>query len=340
MGLNEKFFQKAWQKPEDEPVHGAGSLPLPARQNQANDFNSLSAASQSMASLFVLIALLFDPKSLQGSGLEDKITNLLNLDGLDDLINWQDQAKTSGMSAGQIARTLDYSNFDFEGTENALLDMISRHESGGNYNIVYGGSEMNLTGMTVNEVLQWQRQTINNGSPSSAAGRYQIINKTLAGLKTEMGLSGNEIFDEEMQDRMATVLLERRGYSSYLRGDISEERFMRNLSQEWAALPRDMTGRGYYDGDGLNRALTSPQAVLAALHHAREQYEIEKQPALAQSQSAPAEAPFDPYAPLNGVFEPHARGVEHEPVRPPLAAAATPQQEQESPKTTPPSLTS
>ena len=66
-----------------------------------------------------------------------------------------------------------------------------------------------------------------------------------------------------MQDRLATALLERRGYSKFLNGAISEARFMRNLSQEWASLPKDMGGASYYAGDGLNRALTSPQEAAA-----------------------------------------------------------------------------
>ena len=55
-----------------------------------------------------------------------------------------------------------------------------------------------------------------------------------------MGLSGNELFDEAMQDRMAMHLLNRRGYDDYLAGDLDEATFMRKVSQEWGVLCQKM----------------------------------------------------------------------------------------------------
>ena len=161
----------------------------------------------------------------------------------------------------------------YASSDNPLLEVIAAKESNGNYNIVYGGRNVNLTGMTINQVLAWQDNFVDNGSPSSAAGKYQIIRKTLRGLKESMGLSGNELFDEEMQDRMAIKLLEGRGYNDYLAGKIDDATFMRRISQEWASMPKDAGGRSYYAGDGLNKAHETPENLIAAMRLTR-QYEL------------------------------------------------------------------
>lgn len=135
-----------------------------------------------------------------------------------------------------------------------LLDFIGDHESALGYDNAFDNERVNLTSMTINEVLAWQDQFVADGSPSSAAGRYQILRGTLRDLIRNEDLSGEELFDRNMQDRLAIALLERRGLSKYLSGEISTDEFMKRLSTEWAALPKDMTGRGYYDGDGLNKA--------------------------------------------------------------------------------------
>lgn len=148
---------------------------------------------------------------------------------------------------------------------NGLLNLIGHGESRNNYNAVYGGENQNLTGMTLDEVLGYQGQVVAQGSPSSAVGKYQIIRSTLEGLKTELGLTGAEPFDETLQDTLAMQLLKRRGVEQFLSGGMSAEDFQFNLSQEWAALPKDKSGLSFYDGDGLNRATLEPGEVLSAL---------------------------------------------------------------------------
>ncbi len=157
---------------------------------------------------------------------------------------------------------------------NPLLELIADKESNGDYNRVYGAGirRENLTEMTIDQVLEWQREYVENGSPSSAAGRYQIIRTTLEGLKDEMGLTGDELYDEEMQDRMAMHLLNRRGYDRYLAGDpqMDEKTFMENIAKEWASMPKDESGVSYYAGDGLNKAHATPTTLLLAMRSARE----------------------------------------------------------------------
>lgn len=157
---------------------------------------------------------------------------------------------------------------EFKKSGLSLLDMIAKHESGGDYNIVYKGGRHDLTHMTINDVRKLQRGLAKRLG-SSAAGKYQIMGYTMDGLIKEMGLTGNEIFDEAMQDRMAVQLLNRRGYKEYLKGEITAKQFVKNLSMEWASLPKDESGRSYYAGDKIgNKAFytfeQTREAVLQA----------------------------------------------------------------------------
>jgi len=163
-----------------------------------------------------------------------------------------------------------------------LLDFIAKFESGGNYNAYYGHAgnqnDPKLTSMTLQGLQNWQANyTGVNGSPSSAAGRYQIIRKTLKTLITKMGLdAGSARFTQDMQDKMAIKLLEGRGLSSFLNGSKSVEAFGNSVAMEWASMPVLATvtrsngvtvhpGASYYSGDGLNKALTTTSAFRAAL---------------------------------------------------------------------------
>lgn len=143
-----------------------------------------------------------------------------------------------------------------------IARMIGGLEAPQGFNQVYSGSMLHpprpLTMMSVDEVLDWQARSVAAGSESSAAGRFQIIRETLAGLRDEMGLTGSEIFDEAMQTRMAIHLMRRRGLDDWRAGRISTDQFMDNMAQEWAGLPRATgpnAGRSHYAGDGLNRSL-------------------------------------------------------------------------------------
>ncbi|MCJ2114478.1 hypothetical protein MKK64_25255 [Methylobacterium sp. E-025] len=119
-----------------------------------------------------------------------------------------------------------------------VLDHIARSEgtanrAGGGYNTslgygryLPGGQEQNLTGKTLNEISalgnQMRRQP---GNPnSSALGRYQIVGNTMRSLMRKMGLKGDELFDERMQDRMGAELARQRGANAT------------GLGQEWASL--------------------------------------------------------------------------------------------------------
>lgn len=160
---------------------------------------------------------------------------------------------------------------------NGLLGLIGSLEAPAGYDQVYGGSKIRtprpLTKMTVDEVLNWQSRSVAAGSKSSAAGRYQIIRKTLRSLKHQGHVRGTDLFNKSTQDRLGRVLLERRGLSRFQSGKINATQFAQNLSQEWASLPaatrdrkgRKATGQSYYAGDGLNRSHTTIDRVLSFL---------------------------------------------------------------------------
>lgn len=150
-----------------------------------------------------------------------------------------------------------------------ILDVIGSKEAPLGYNQVYGkNKQIPLGNMTLDEVLSWQKQVVRDGSPSSAVGRYQFINKTLSGLKDSTGISGDTLFTPELQDKFAEQLLVGRGYNDFASGKISKEEFANNLAKEWASFPVVSgagKGRSYYDGDGLNTHLISVEDVLSTL---------------------------------------------------------------------------
>lgn len=158
-----------------------------------------------------------------------------------------------------------------------LLDFISGPESAGNYNAVFGNarSSADLSGYTVDGILARQNAERKAGAKSTAIGRYQIIYKTLAGLRKQMSLSGNEKFTPELQDKMALQLLRNRGYERFRSGKMSLTEFALQLAQEWASIPvivstqgqkrRVQAGESHYAGDGLNKSHVSPKQVIAAL---------------------------------------------------------------------------
>lgn len=152
-----------------------------------------------------------------------------------------------------------------------LLDLISTGESGGNYNAYFNHATnhtIQFTSMSIGQVLQWQQTQIEQGSASSAVGRYQFLRSTLADTTARLHLDPATPFSPQVQDQLAIELINERGASSFVEGTLTPEDFAHNLSKEWASLP-SVTGaspdNGFYDGDGLNHAHISHQQLLAAV---------------------------------------------------------------------------
>ena len=57
-------------------------------------------------------------------------------------------------------------------------------------------------------------------------------------MRQQLGLTGREKFDADMQDRLACYLLGQRAIDKWLAGRLSLDTLIRNLAQEWASLPK------------------------------------------------------------------------------------------------------
>ena len=127
-------------------------------------------------------------------------------------------------------------------TQKQFLDFIAADESDGDYDafnkggshgghVAYGsgyGEDATqqygkpLTQMTIAEVI-----SLGNQGRIHAAGRYQIINKTLKGIVKNKGVDVNALYDEEMQDQLALYL----AYDRLVRGNK-----ITGLRNEWVSL--------------------------------------------------------------------------------------------------------
>lgn len=164
-----------------------------------------------------------------------------------------------------------------------LLDFIGNKESELGYNIEFGNKELDLSNMTIQEVIDHQKKRKEEGVKSTAVGRYQFILKTLndlvytpeGKLKNPTDLPPNAKFTPEVQDRAARILLQRRGLDDYLNGKLSSEEFANNVAKEWASMPvvTDMkghvkdikAGESYYAGDERNASRADPMPFLQAV---------------------------------------------------------------------------
>lgn len=152
-----------------------------------------------------------------------------------------------------------------------LLNLIAQSESKGNYNAYFGNasnSEIKFTKMSVADVMKWQRDFVAAGNASSAVGKYQIIDTTLASLVKQHAIDLSQPFDETMQDNLAIALLERRGATDYVNKQLDKQQFAAELAKEWAALPKILGAnpeQSYYASDGLNHALVGSREVLRAV---------------------------------------------------------------------------
>jgi len=169
------------------------------------------------------------------------------------------------------------------GFQEQLAATIRKHESGRfGYDAWFGKGTSRgpvsppkaPTKMTVDEILLWQNTHNPEGPETTAIGAYQIVDqpnaRTLSGLKRTMGLTGDELFTPELQDRMAEQLMKRRGLDSFLTGGIDGETFANRIAREWASLPvlkedsrrgrKIAVGRSYYAGDGINKSFRGTKA--------------------------------------------------------------------------------
>ena len=136
-----------------------------------------------------------------------------------------------------------------------LLTLISQAESPVHgYDSVHHGATIRPpkrpSQMTIAEIVAWVRAT--PGQPH-AIGRNQIIPATFNRVVRALGLSGGTLYDRRTQDMMGRYLVEEAGYSDFINGRITRDRFMDQLAKVWAGLPL-ANGRSHYHGYAGNRA--------------------------------------------------------------------------------------
>ena len=141
-----------------------------------------------------------------------------------------------------------------------LADFIGGLESGNDYTKMVGGAQdASVLNKTIDELMSEK-------GGQFAMGRYQIQMRTASEVLKNAGIDTSSFkFDQAGQDKIFELLLKRRGIDDFMSGKISEDQFAKNLSMEWAALPEDASGKGYYDGVGPNKSLTSYSSVMGQL---------------------------------------------------------------------------
>lgn len=136
-----------------------------------------------------------------------------------------------------------------------ILSLVAKLESGNNpYKIAGGAIDKSLTSSTIGQ--------LSKRYGGKALGRYQIQMPTAKMVLKKNGIDPtNYKFDEEGQENIANMLLVHRGY-----GKIKDiNKLARNLSMEWAALPKDKSNTSYYQGVQGNKALTDYATVIQTL---------------------------------------------------------------------------
>ena len=137
-----------------------------------------------------------------------------------------------------------------------IFNLIADLESGNNYHILAGGKiDKSITGKTVTE--------LSNIYGNKAMGKYQIQSTSAKEVLRKNKYNPDTfIFNEEGQEKIARMLAARRGL-----GKIKDPiKLAYNLSQEWAALPKDKSNMSYYEGKHGNKALTTFDTVLKTLN--------------------------------------------------------------------------
>ena len=176
---------------------------------------------------------------------------------------------------------------------NSALGLIMK-KAEGDYGVVntgkrhgYKAARVNLEGMTVAQVMAAQAR-----GDFNAAGRYQIVGSTLSDAVKTLGLSGNEMFDKTMQDRIFVEYLlkhKRKAVWNYIHGKSDNlNAAMLAMSQEWAsfAAPEGAkTHRGlisdgnmsFYAGNGVDKASVGAAQSAAMLQQLRAQVAASRQ---------------------------------------------------------------
>lgn len=168
-----------------------------------------------------------------------------------------------------------------------LLDLISKYESGGDYEAIFGNFDRKngfrpkpFSQMTINEVSAYgqkyydtYKHLMNKNVRSAALGRYQQLHGTVPDRARVAGLDpAVDLFTPENQDKIAIAynIEAARGGRAYLLNPDRENIFMFELSKEFASFP-SADGTFRYTDQGKNGAKKVPE-IKAVLRECRRRY--------------------------------------------------------------------
>lgn len=138
--------------------------------------------------------------------------------------------------------------------------------------------EKPISQMTIAELKDFQsKQSIatrgKTGDPqgrgTSAVGKYQVMAATLKDAQKELGFKDTDIYTPELQDKIGKHLLNRRGYSKWKKGEISDQQLQLNFAKEWASVADPRTEKGFYAGQRTPHTTTA---------HMQEALKLARQP--------------------------------------------------------------
>jgi hypothetical protein len=74
-----------------------------------------------------------------------------------------------------------------------------------------------------------------------------------------------QLFSKEFQEKIANIKLKQRWLDDFINWEIKRDTFQENLSMEWAALPKNKTGKSFHEDDWINKAFCSNDSLDKAL---------------------------------------------------------------------------
>lgn len=160
-----------------------------------------------------------------------------------------------------------------KGKVGKVLDFIAGPESGGHYDILFGGKkDPAILKMTIAEVLAYQRKyKAETGRETGAIGRYQYMPGTLVDYCKRMGVDINkQTFDPKFQDELCIYTMRFQcKLDGWLSGKVDDGEFLNLLAQVWAGLPKT-NGLSAYHGVGSNKAGIKVDVALNTLQNIRQ----------------------------------------------------------------------
>jgi muramidase (phage lysozyme) len=150
------------------------------------------------------------------------------------------------------------------------LRALTRSGEGGYTSMFPSESYPQLTNMTIRQVVELQKQKLQDGRQSAAVGAYQILYPEKAAKMA--GLSLDDKFTPQNQDMMFDALItqKRPKINDYLTGKSNDiDAALDELAKEFASF--EYRGGTTYYNDGVNRASIRRTKAAAALRSAREE---------------------------------------------------------------------